>query len=275
VSTFAGDGTTVIGREEWSNVLADAATPALFAVPQRDADSEQAFVPQSVSWNVQVDHTLRPGVTLRANFISSDTDNVFVVNPLTNAEGRRALVLSSTGQAVYHALEITGRAGSGTRVLNVSFTRSRAIGDLNTFSTLFGDIPTPIVRANQESRLPTDAPNRLVAWGELALPRRWTLAPVFEIRSGFPYSVRNELQDFVGVRNGDATRFPTFMGLDVEVAKEVRLSKKYGARLSARIFNMTNHFNPRDIRANTADPGFGEFLSSYRRYVAGGFDIIF
>jgi hypothetical protein len=65
------------------------------------------------------------------------------------------------------------------------------------------------------------------------------------------------------------------MALDIEVAKEFKVYKKYGLRLSLRCFNLTNHFNPRDVRANTADPLFGQFLSSYRRYFAGGFDIVF
>jgi hypothetical protein len=38
---------------------------------------------------------------------------------------------------------------------------------------------------------------------------------------------------------------------------------------------LTNQFNPRDVRANVADLLFGRFLSSYRRYFVGGFDIIF
>ncbi|MDT7542679.1 MAG: penicillin amidase [Acidobacteriota bacterium] len=31
--------------------------------------------------------------------------------------------------------------------------------------------------------------------------------------------------------------------------------------LSLRVFNLTNHFNPRDVRANTADPQFGRFFA--------------
>jgi hypothetical protein len=59
------------------------------------------------------------------------------------------------------------------------------------------------------------------------------------------------------------------------VSKELRVSKNYGIKLSARGFNLTNHFNPRDVRSNIADPQFGQFLASYRRYFAAGFDIVF
>jgi hypothetical protein len=52
-------------------------------------------------------------------------------------------------------------------------------------------------------------------------------------------------------------------------------SKKYGIRLSLRGFNLTNHFNSRYIRSNTADPRFGQFLSPYHRFFSGGFDVLF
>ncbi|MDX6501173.1 MAG: hypothetical protein QOG23_4433 [Blastocatellia bacterium] len=101
------------------------------------------------------------------------------------------------------------------------------------------------------------------------------IAPIFEVRSGFPYSVPDAEQNFVGLRNSDQTRFPTFLSLDAEIAKEFQLTRKYGVRLSLRVFNATNHFNPRDVRANTADLHFGEFFASYHRFFSGGFDIVF
>ncbi len=85
----------------------------------------------------------------------------------------------------------------------------------------------------------------------------------------------DEKQDFVGVRNFDLTRFPTFLSLDLELAKEFQLTKKYGVRLSVLGFNLTNHFNPRDVHANIADRQFRQFFASYRRYFSGGFDILF
>jgi hypothetical protein len=118
-------------------------------------------------------------------------------------------------------------------------------------------------------------PNRLLAWGSFSLPRRITISPIFEARTGFPFSVRDAGQNFVGARNADATRFPVFVSLDAEVAKEFQLTKKYGVRLSLRAFNLTNHFNPRDVHSNTADPRFGEFFAPYHRFFSGGFDIIF
>jgi hypothetical protein len=109
----------------------------------------------------------------------------------------------------------------------------------------------------------------------VSLPLRISIAPIIEARSGFPFSVRDAEQNFVGVRNSSQTRFPPFFAIDMEIAKEFQVTKKYGLRLSLQVFNVTDHFNPRNVRANTADPGFRQFSSSYGRYFTGGFDILF
>ncbi len=273
VTRFDTDGTSVLERIRYRNVLVDAVEATTFD-PRLAADQTE-FVPHNMTWNVQMDRTIAPWLAVRANVVSSRTDNLYVVNPTISPAGRNVIVLSSTGVSTYRALEVTSRVGSTTHPVNVSYTRSHARGDLNEFSTIFGDVGTPVVRPNAFSQLPTDAPNRLLAWGSIALPRRVTLAPVFEIRTGFPYAVRDAEQNFVGVRNSDSTRFPRFIALDLEAAKELQVTGKYSVRLSLRGFNLTNHFNPRDVHANLADPAFGGFLASYRRYFVGGFDIVF
>jgi hypothetical protein len=265
---------TVIESRRFTNVLVDTApiAPLDFRVSKTDA----GFVPENLTWNIQLDQTVNSLLSLRANFINSRTSNIYVVNPELDFRGQSAVVLRSAGRATYRALELTARLTLPEKqAFYVSYVRSRSRGDLNDFNGYFGDFGSPVIRQNQYSNLPFDAPNRLLAWGTIALPRRVTLAPIFEVRSGFPYSVRDAAQNFVGVRNSDQTRFPRFLALDLEIAKEFQMTKKYDVRLSLRGFNLTNHFNPRDVRSNLADPNFGRFLASYRRYFAGGFDIIF
>jgi len=199
-----------------------------------------------------------------------------VINPELDYRGRSAIVLRSAGHATYRALELTSRVVLPRKsAFYFSYVRSRARGDLNDFNTYFGDFGEPVVRQTQFSNLPFDVPNRFIAWGTVSLPHRITIAPIIEARTGFPYSVRDAQQNFVGVRNSDHTRFPAFFALDAEIAKEFQVTKKYGVRLSLRGFNLTDHFNPRDVRANIADPHFREFFASYRRYFTGGFDILF
>jgi hypothetical protein len=274
VTRYSPDGLTVIDSRRFTNVLVDKApiAPLDFRVSNRDA----GFVPKNVTWNIQLDQVITSWMSIRANLIGSRTNNIYIVNPELDYRGQSAIVLRSAGRANYRALELTARFVLPEKnTIYVSYVRSRARGDLNDFNSHFGDFGEPVVRQNQFSNLPFDVPNRVIAWGTLALPHRVTVAPIIEVRSGFPFSLRDSEQNFVGVRNSGHTRFPQFFALDVELAKEFQLTKKYRLRISLRGFNLTDHFNPRNVRANIADPQFGEFFSSYRRYFAGGFDIIF
>jgi hypothetical protein len=273
VTRYREDGSTVLDRMSFANTLTDAVLSA--QPPGDDPIAETAFVPQNFTWNVQVDQTVSTFLSVRADFIDSRTSSVYVVDPRLDASGKPIIALGSSGRSTYRALELTARLAPRKQTMYVSYVRSRAVGDLNDFNSFFGDIAEPVIRPNQYSRLPYDTPNRLLAWGAVALPRRFTLSPIMEWRNGFPYSVRNAEQIFVGERNATTRRFPSLFALDLEASKDFQLTRRYAVRLSLRGFNITNHFNPRNVRANTADPAFGQFLASYRRYFTGGFDIIF
>jgi hypothetical protein len=233
-------------------------------------------VPRNLTWNIQLDQIVNRWLTLRANLIGSRTTNIYIVNPELDFRGQNAIVLRSAGRASYRSLELTARfALPKKNAFHVSYVRSNARGDLNDFNSYFGDFGQPVIRQNQFSNLPFDVPHRLIAWGTVALPHRISIAPIIEARSGFPFSVLDAEQNFVGVRNSSLNRFPAFFAIDTEIAKEFQVTKKYGLRLSLQIFNVTDHFNPRNVRANTADPAFRQFSSSYGRYFSGGFDILF
>ncbi len=274
VTNYSADGQTIVSRIHFENVLVNSkpVAPLDFQHSNRDA----GFVPLNLTWNLQLDQRITQRILFRANFINSRTRHIYVVNPELDYLGTSAIVLRSAGDATYRALEVTTRFNlKKDDAIYVSYVRSRARGDLNDFNSYFGDLGAPVIRPNQYSNLAFDVPNRLIAWGKISLPRRSSISPIFEWRSGFPFSVRDAEQSFVGTRNSDLTRFPRFLSLDVELAKEFKVTKKYAVRLSVLGFNLTNHFNPRDVRANIADPKFGEFFASYRRYFSGGFDILF
>src|SRR5712691_2045422 len=274
VTTYGADSRTIISRIDFENVLVNTKTIA--PLDFRHSDRDAGFVPLNLTWNLELDQTITRRVLLRANFIDSRTRRIYVVNPELDFRGTSAIVLRSAGDATYRALEVTSRFTlKKDDAIYVSYVRSRSRGDLNDFNSYFGDLGAPVIRPNQYSNLAFDVPNRVVAWGRVSLPRRSSISPIVEWRSGFPFSARDEKQNFVGVRNSDLTRFPQFFSLDVELAKEFQLTKKYGMRLSVLGFNLTNHFNPRDVHANTSDRQFREFFASYRRYFTGGFDILF
>jgi len=101
-----------------------------------------------------------------------------------------------------------------------------------------------------------------------------TVAPVLDIRNGFPISVIDEDRNFVGSRNR-AGRFPDFASLDLQVLKSVsapgRFSGNYRFRVGVKVFNLTNHFNPRDFQNNLAASDFEHFYNSVGRTLRGKF----
>src|SRR5207245_4753890 len=225
VTNYAADGQTIVDRVEYKNVLVSSG--AVVPLDFRHSDRNAGFVPLNLTWNIQLDQSITSGILFRANFINSTTRHIYVVNPELDSSGINAIVFRSAGEASYRALELTSRFRiNKDDAIYVSYVRSRSRGDLNDFNNYFGDLASPIIRRNQYSTLAFDVPNRLVAWGKVGLPRRYSISPIFEWRSGFPYSVRDGEQNFVGVRNSDLTRFPRFLSLDIEVAKEFQLTKK-------------------------------------------------
>ena len=274
IRRYGPDGQTVIECRRFENILVD--NPGLFPLDFRKARSDIGFVPENITWNLQLDQVINARINLRAAYTHSRTDRIYTVAPETDYLRRTAIVLSPSGQAKYDSLELTAKFTLlKDQPFYVSYVRSKARGNLNDFNSFYGDFGSAIIRKNQYSNLPTDVPNRLLAWGNISLPKKITLSPIFEWRSGFPYSILDNEQNYVGLRNANNRRFPHFLSLDMEISRDFQVTAKYGIRLSLRAFNLTNHFNPRNVRNNLSDPDFGKFINNYRRYFTGGFDIIF
>ena len=83
------------------------------------------------------------------------------------------------------------------------------------------------------------------------------------------------MQNYVGVPNGEATRFPNFFSLDARLMRDFRFRSKYTIRLSVTGFNLTNHFNPLAVHCNTADPQNGVFFGNYHRRYRFDFEVLF
>ena len=265
ITHYAADGITPADSMRVSQVL---------LAPNAGVTNNPALpVPRNITWNLQVDRRFNAWFATSANVIGSATNGRYVVNSVADPAGSSLLVLQPSGRSRYQAVELDARFGSADHVLNVSYTRSRARGDLNDVNSSFGDFGRPIIGVNQFSQIATDAPNRVIVSGVIALPDRISVAPLVEAHSGFPYSIRDVSQNFVGPRN--YRRFPAYFSLDLEVGKVFQVTRKYGLRLSIRGTNLTDHFNPQNVRANLADPEFGQFFASYPRRFAGGFDIMF
>ena len=233
--------------------------------------------PSSYVWGAQFDREVTQNLFLRFGYQQRNTTRDIILNPEKTARGD-FLTLSSSGRNRYREFEVTAKYQLGDRHhLTGSYVWSSAFGDLNDFNSFFGNLGLPVVRPNQRAPLAFDTSHRLLFWANLSAPHDITVSPVFDIRTGFPYSTVNERRDFVGPRNR-AGRFPTFTGLDLQVLKRVTLpfkGEKYKARVGFKVFNMLNRFNPRDIQNNLASPRFGTFFNSKDRSIGAKFVIDF
>ncbi|MGH9811807.1 MAG: TonB-dependent receptor, partial [Candidatus Acidiferrales bacterium] len=95
--------------------------------------------------------------------------------------------------------------------------------------------------------------------------------------SGFPFSAVDAERNFVGARNHGG-RFPTFATLDSQFWRDFRV-KAFGKvrtfRAGIRIFNLLDHFNPRDVQENLDAFNAGGFFNARGRLYRGRFSIDF
>jgi hypothetical protein len=141
--------------------------------------------------------------------------------------------------------------------------RARGTADLNHYDHYYGNIPTPLVRANEHGPTTADVPHRFLLRGTLGLPGGWDFAPVLELRSGFPWSAVNEFQDFVGPRNRSG-RLPAVRTLDFSLARPWRF-RRYRFRAGVKMYNVFGAAAERDMQVNTASPAFGQAFNPVER----------
>jgi hypothetical protein len=231
--------------------------------------------PRSTSWNLELDRQVLAGLLLRIAYEQRNTANDFVVSPVSSGT-TGVLKLSNSGGNSYREFQLAARYQVRRHVLNASYVRSRAFGDLNDFNQFFGNLAQPVIQLDARGRLPLDAPNRFLFWGTLAAPWKVTLVPVYDLHTGFPYSIENEFRAYVGPRN--IYRFRRYSSLDLQVSRPISLPFRehhLRARVGMGVFNLFNHFNPRDVQNNLTSARFGEFFNSAWREYRGKFVLEF
>jgi hypothetical protein len=267
ITTFATDGISITdGPRRFRNIVA-----------------AHLRNPRSVRASLQIDFPITSSVTGRIGYLQRSTTDEFIVDPVDTSAGSSngALVLNNLGRSRYRELQLAAiydnpRIGT----LNATYVWSTARGDLNSIDNFLGDFPALVVQPNEYGPQPFDAPHRFLTYGQLRA--RWDIkiAPVVEIRSGFPFSFVNERLDFVGPRN-QAGRFPTFLSLALQVTKGFAVPKfvpRIGGRrmrVGAAVLNTTNHFNPSEVQNNIASPRLGQFFNSLPTSVRGKFEFDF
>ena len=246
----------VVSSTEYSNVIPDGLRN-----------------PRSEVWNLEVDREVTSNFLVRVGYQQRNTVHEYFLNPITFGS-TGDLALSDRGSDSYKEFQITGRYRIHHSTLNASYVRSRAFGDLNDFNQFFGNDPQAVIDPNQRARLNFDAPNRILAWGEIAAPWKFTISPVLDVHTGFPYSTIDQYREFVGPRND--SRFPRFVSNDVQVLRQIRLPiKEKHAKIGFGVFNVFNHPNYRDVQSDLDSQRFGEFFNGIGRTFHGKFVLEF
>jgi len=249
----------------------DPAGAVLASTEYANAITNGIRIPRSEVWNVEVDRQVSSDFLLRVAYQQRNTVREFFLNPIASAG---ILSLSNDGSDFYKEFQVTGRYRIHRSTLNASYVRSRTYGDLNDFNQFFGNDPYAVIQPNQRGRLSFDAPNRFLAWGEIAAPWKLTFAPVVDVHTGFPYSTINQYREFVGPRN--ESRFPRFISTDLQVLREIRLPiKEKHARVGFGVFNIFNRPNYRDVQNDLDSYRSGEFFNGVGRTFHGKFVLEF
>jgi hypothetical protein len=264
VTDYASNGTTVInGPATFTHVIA---TP-----------DHGLRVPYSLGWTVQFDRELRRGLLFRFGYEQRQVFREFYVNPVQSAGGSAQLRLLNSGTQSYREfLWMVRWQASERSSIYASYVYSRAYGELNDYNKFFGNFPYPLIRKNQHGPLASDAPNRGLVWGVIGLPHKFDFIPILDVHTGFPFSRLDQNWNFLGKEN-QAGRFPAFVGLDARIQYPVDF-KFHGHRIQFRaglsVYNVLNHFNPRDVQQYYASPNYGNFYNSVGRLfrIDGDFD---
>ncbi len=231
--------------------------------------------PRSVGWNLELDRQITSSLTVRASVQQRNTDRDFLLTPEVGPS-HGILSLSNGGSSIYHEFQVAGAYKIRGDTLNASYVRSKAYGDLNDFNQFFGNNAVAVIEPNGRGRLPFDAPNRFLFWGQFNAPLKFTVMPVFDLHTGFPYSVMDQAREFVGPRSSQ--RFPQFNSLDLQVTRPVKLPfphKEIKARVGVSVYNLFNHFNPRDVQNDIDSDRFASLFNGVGRTFRGKFILEF
>lgn len=213
----------------------------------------------SVEWDQRFSRRL----LLKLAFLRREGSHAHI---LTSDPGAGVIRLSSTGTSQYREFEATTRyLGGERRDLTVSYVWAHGTTDLNDYDQFYGNLRNPIIRPNEHNLSPTDVPHRVIFRGTLGLPGKWDLAPVVEVRSGFPWSAVNEFQDFVGARNRTG-RLPAVRTLDFTLARPWHLRGRR-FRAGVKLYNVFGASAYRDVQANTTAPDYGSFYNPFERSI--------
>jgi hypothetical protein len=221
-------------------------------------------LPRATGIALELEHEIRQGLVAQVSIrrrLGSSLPTVEI--PATGGD----MPLLHTGSSTYRELQGSiHQTWRDDRQLFVSYVRAASWANVNDYGTLFVNLDAPLLEPAGSAPTPTDVPHRLRGWATLGLARRIVVSPAVDWRTGFPYSVQNVYRHYVGEPN--SRRFPDYLSVDVTIYKTFDIGT-HKADLGMQFFNVTSHFNPRDVISVTESLRFGSFTNSFGLTLGG------
>ena len=234
------------------------ATGAFIAASTYQPVLRSLELPRADGVALEIEQRIRPGLEAQAAVRYRKGSQLPTV--MVAPAGGQA-VLASTGDSMYRELQISVRqAWSADAQMFVSYVRAASNVESNDFGSMFTNLDAPLLEPNDTASPGiADVPHRLRAWSTFTLPYRVVISPAVDWRSGFPYSAQDGYRHYVGGFNTE--RLPTYFAVDLTTFKTFDVFTRK-MDLGLQVFNLTNHFNPRDAISVVDSPRFGELTNN-------------
>jgi hypothetical protein len=220
--------------------------------------------PRFVNWSVSIERRLPGNISAKLDFMERRGHHVLTyINQLPPPEINNVLTLTNSRRDRYDAAQLTlQRVFRNGHTVFGAYTRSRARSN----AVLDFDLDNPIFAQQAGGPVPWDAPNRFVSHGWLPFFWRSDLGYSVDWRTGFPFSVVNQLQQLVGAP--DSRRFPAFFTLNAQAEHRFRWHH-YQFAVRVGMDNLTGRKNPITVNNNIDSPQFLTFSNFRKRSFNG------
>jgi len=262
------DQTAVTTTYNPNGTPAGPPTPTTFTI-----GNSPLLLPRADNWTIDATHQVSTRVHVTAKYLRRrGTDDFAFINtlapdappsllPLPNADGAGIYQLTNLRRDDYDSVQISVRQTfSGQYEWMASYTHSRAISN----AVLDPNTAQPLQVLPNFVPMPWDVPNRVLAWAYLPLPwKNWAISTLADMRTGFPFSVRDPSGLIVGAVDG--YRYPLNFDLNLVIERMVTF---HGYRFALRggIDNLTAQSNPTAVNNVTGTPQFLQFLGPEGRH---------
>jgi len=244
------------------------AAPTTFAVPHSGL-----ALPRADNWTLGLDQQVLEHVYVSAKYLRRrGTDGFVFLNtlepnappsllPLPSGTVGGLYQLTNLRRDDYDSVQVSARQTlSGQYEWMVSYTWSRALSN----AVLDPNTAQPLQVLPNLVPMPWDAPHRFLGWTYLPLPwKNWAVSALADMRSGFPFSVREPSGPVVGAVN--SYRYPLNFDLDIAIERMVTF-RGYRFALRGGVDNLTNQSNPTAVNNVTGVPQFLQFLGEEGRH---------